>query len=105
MMPYRVEVTCLCQEQIKEINDYLSNVISNPIAADKFLEETYRLVESLEYFPRRYPVRPGSLKYGDYEMRQIHFTMNYTAYYTIDESEKLVTIAEVRYAKRDSTDL
>ncbi len=105
MAAYRVELTRLCQTQIKTIYRHLADDLCNPRAADRFLDETMALAESLEEFPYRYAVRPESLKYGAYAMRQICYVMNYTAYYVIDKSNRLVTIAEIRYSKRDSSDL
>lgn len=105
MSTYRVELTKLCQRQIREIEEVLKIDLQNPQAADRFIDETMNLVLSLEQFPKRYAVRPYSIKYGDYEIRQVCFVMNYTAYYIVDDVQNLVIITEIRYSRQDSSDL
>lgn len=105
MSKYKVELTKLCQKQIIAIEGILKTDYHNPQAADRFIEETMNFVLSLEDFPKRYAVRPFSIKYGDYEIRQVCFVMNYTAYYVVDDVLNTVTIVEIRYSKQDFSDL
>jgi len=63
MPKYQVDITRIAESDIKEIRSYIS--MDNPLAAEKWLKEVERQIESLENFPLRCPVIPEARELGN----------------------------------------
>lgn len=80
MQKYRVKITQTAEFDIKEIFQYIAS--DNETAANKWVVEIERQIDSLEQFPLRCPVIPESLELGK-EYRHIIYG-NYRTIFRID---------------------
>lgn len=96
---YKVEYLPVARQDMIEIVRYISKNLQNPAAADQLAIELIRAGDSIPGFPYANPaytpIRP--LKH---EYRKL-LIQNYFMFYWVDETEQLVTVARVVYAKRD----
>ncbi len=83
---------------IRSIRDYIRDVLLNPQAAKKFLQDTDEAVTSLETFPYDHMVRPGSRLVGGMEKRQFFYRRTFCMFYVIKEETKVVRIIKVSYS-------
>lgn len=98
-MKYKVILSIDAEFDINDINKYISFVLNEPIIARKKVSKILQQIKKLDSMPARYRVYP----YEPLKSQNIHFLPldNYLIFYVIDDSEKLVTIARVTYAKRE----
>ncbi len=96
---YKTEYLPIALRDMVEIAKYISFELSNPMAADRLLEEMIEAGNKLAEFPYSYPayipIRPVK-----HEYRKL-LVQNYILFYWVDEEKKLVTISRVVYAKMD----
>ena len=96
---YRLEYLPLARQDMIDIVSYISNTLNNPQAADQLAVELIEAGASILQFPYAnpayIPIRP--LKH---EYRKL-LVKNYIMFYWVNESEQLITIARVIYAKRN----
>lgn len=96
---YKVEFLPVAKQDLTEIALYIKDKLGNPIAAYNTVEQIVEAAERLETFPYSNPVytliRPLKKEY-----RKI-LIKNYMLFYTVDETEKLVTVSRIIYAKRN----
>lgn len=86
-------------KDIADISRYIGVELCNPAAADRLVDKILSETEKLTDMPYMYSVyeSPFPLKI---EYRKL-LVKNYAVFYYIDESEKVVKIAHVVYAKRN----
>ena len=96
---YKLEYLPVAKHDLVEIIQYISQVLQNPSAADRLAVEIITAIDKLPAFPYAFPVYipVKSLKY---EYRKL-LVKNFIVFYYIDESNKLITISRVLYAKRN----
>ena len=96
---YNLEYQPIAQQNMINIVAYISEVLCNPIAANRLAEEFIDTAEKIRDFPYSmpvyHPVRP--LKY---EYRKL-IVKNYIMFYRVDEAKRMITVARVIYAKSD----
>ena len=96
---YKLEYLPIAKRDMVEIAKYIGVKLANPDAADKLAEKMVNEAEKLIDMPYKCGIylSPRPLKH---EYRKL-LVNNYIMFYYVDESEKIITIARVIYAKRD----
>ena len=82
-----------------EIVQYISKKVNNPAAAERLAEELIEAGDRIPVFPYAFAVHMP-IRQLNHEYRQLQ-AGNYLMLYRVDETEKLVTIVRVLYAKKD----
>ena len=99
MTNYRVEVSEPAENDLRDIIRYISTQLSAPVPAIKMVDLIEDALMSLADMPQKCPTvtdeRLASLGYRKLLLK------NYIAFFTIDEKEKVVTVARILYARRD----
>jgi len=103
MDKYRVDVSDPAEEDLRDILRYISSQLSAPMTAMKMLDTIEEALIKLEDIPDSYPLvrddRLASLGYRRLEVK------NYTAFFTINEKEKIVDVERILYSRRDWANL
>ena len=86
MPKYRVEITKVAESDIKDIFRYIAS--DNPAAADHWVNEIERQIDSLEKFPSKCPIIPESQDLGK-EYRHIIYG-NYRTIFRIEGSRVFI---------------
>ncbi len=99
MVKYRVDLSEPAEEDLRDIVRYISAQLFVPITAIKMMETIEDALSKLSDMPHGYPVlrddRLASMGYRRVDIK------NYTAFFTINEKEKVVDVERVLYARRD----
>ena len=98
MSDYKVEISGDAKSDVIAIRTYIRDVLLNHDASKKFLEDTKAAVASLNTFPYRNEVRPGSKLFEGLEKRQYFYRKNFCLFYGIKEEVKTVRIIKVAYS-------
>ena len=103
MVKYRVDVSEPAEEDLRDIVRYISSQLSAPITAMKMMETIESALSKLTDMPHGYPIirddRLASMGYRRVDVK------NYTAFFTINEKEKVVDVERILYARRDWANL
>jgi len=103
MVKYRVDVSDPAEEDLRDILRYISSQLSAPITAMKMVDTIEAALTKLENMPGSYPlVRDDRLASMGYRRLEVK---NYTAFFTINEIDKMVDIERILYARRDWANL
>lgn len=96
---YSVTYLPIALDDLREIVRYIAKSPHNPKAAVQTAEGIVAAVEQISSMPYRRavytPIQPLA-----HEFRTVRFK-NYVAFYWVEETEKVVTVARVLYAKSD----
>lgn len=96
-MSYQIHITSVAERDIINAADHIELILKNPKAADDLLNEAEKQINSLSEFPEKFKLvdDPVLSSWG------IRFVTvkNYMAFYTIDETNKLVIIVRFLYQK------
>jgi len=96
---YKIEYLPIAQKDMTEIVTYISQELSNTVAANKLAEEMVASAEKLEDFPYAnvlyVPIKPLKNEYRKLLVK------NFIMFYWVDEDKKTITIARIVYSKRD----
>ena len=99
MAKYRVYVSEPAEEDLRDIVRYISSQLSAPMTALKMMETIDVALSKLADMPQAYPlVRDDRLASMGY--RRIN-VKNYAAFFTINETAKVVDVERILYARRD----
>lgn len=98
-MSYKLEYLPSARKDMIEIIKYISKYLNNPSAADELTVELIEAGERLIDFPYSCPIYVP-IKPLKHEYRKL-LVKNYLMFYSVNETNKIVTIARVVYAKRD----
>ncbi|MCR5653273.1 MAG: type II toxin-antitoxin system RelE/ParE family toxin [Ruminococcus sp.] len=96
---YRVEYLLSAKQDLSEIALYIRDELCNPTAAINLVEEIIKVSERHANYPYSNPVYIP-IKPLKNEYRKI-LVKNYMLFYTVDETQKIVTISRIIYAKRN----
>ena len=103
MAKYRVDISEPAEEDLRDIVRYISAQLSVPMTAIKMIEAIEEALSKLSDMPRGYPLlrdeRLASMGYRRVDIK------NYTAFFTINEKEKVVDVERILYARRDWSNL
>ena len=98
-MKYSLNITDIAEEDILSTVRYIANVLKNPIAANRLLDEIERHEKTLEGTPGIYPsvhdeyLAEKGLKYVKIK--------NFLLFFTMDKKTKIVNIVRFLYGRRD----
>lgn len=96
---YRLEYLPIAKQDMTDIARHISHELANPVAAERLANEMIEAADKLTDFPylhpAYYPIRPLQQEY-----RRL-LVKNYVMFYSVDEAQKIITIARVIYARRD----
>ena len=99
MAKYRVDISEPAQEDLRDIARYISAQLSAPVTAIKMMETIEEALLKLADMPHGYPLlrddRLASMGYRRVDVK------NYTAFFTVNEKEKVVDVERILYARRD----
>lgn len=96
---YKIVITNLAENDLKDAISYISNELKNKTAAKNLLDETESVINSLSDMPDRYPVvRDTALAAQGIRMINIR---NYSAFYVVREESNSVTVLRFLYSRRD----
>ena len=96
---YTLEYLPIAMRDMVDIAKYISQKLSNPIAAERLTNEMIESANKLTEFPYINPVY-HSIRSLKKEYRKL-IVKNYIMFYYVDESRKLITVARVIYAHRN----
>jgi len=103
MAKYRVDISEPAEADLRDIVRYISAQLSVPVTAMKMMEAIEEALSKLSDMPHGYPLlrddRLASMGYRRVDIK------NYTAFFTINEKEKVVDVERILYARRDWTNL
>ena len=96
---YKVQFLPVAKNDLTDIAGYIASELGMPDAALSLAEKIVHGTERLSEFPYSChvytPIRPLKQEYRKLRVE------NYLVFYTVDESEKNVTVMRIIYAKRD----
>lgn len=96
---FTVHYSPAAQRDVREIIQYITVNLGNPIAAEKLLEEIQKTTEIMASFPFAFPLceikRPLRHQYRKAGARK------YLILYWVDESQKKIRIFRVVHGSRD----
>lgn len=96
---YRALLLPSAQNDLIDIVHYVADVLQNQQTAYKLADEIINATEILADFPYAYPAYiPMRQTKKEYRKMRVR---NYLLFYVVDETEKIVTIYRVVYAKRE----
>ena len=93
---YKIVFSTLASLDIALIKSYIKWKLNNPSSAETIVNKIETVIRSLDCFPLRYPVTSSVGK----NIRRIPIK-KYNIYYSVNESEKTVTIMRILYAGID----
>ena len=99
MGEYRVKISDLAKQDIRETMGYIRDELLNPIAVENTTLAILDGISKLENIPARVPlIRDERLaKMG---IRGLNIK-NYTAFFRIKEESKIIDVVRVLYSRRD----
>jgi toxin ParE1/3/4 len=98
-MIWHVDYAEAARQDLRDVRDYISNVLLEPTTAARQVAHIMDAADSLEHMPMRYrlydnePWRSRGLRIMPVD--------NYVVLYLPDESKNIVTIIRVMYGRRD----
>ena len=98
MKTYVVNVSEPAQWDLAEIKKNLEETIKSEEYVSNYIKSFYTFLETLSYFPNRFPATRNINKDGVFE-RRCSLGKHYI-YYQVDENVKIVTILRVVHFKR-----
>lgn len=96
---YKLEYLPIARQDMIDIVLYISNVLNNPTAAEQLAIDLIEAGERILQFPYANPVCT-TIKPLKHEYRKL-LVQNYIMFYWVNESDKIVTVTRVVYARRD----
>ena len=96
---YDILLTTDALEDINEITKYIREKFASPTLAEKYFNELFDTVKSLEYMPGRF--EKVTMKYIKRDNIRKIIYKNFLVFYHIDEEKQNVYILRVRYAGTD----
>lgn len=103
MAGYRIDITGPAKTDIREIARYIANELKEPEIAENHVDQILEGIFSLEDMPARAATVRDDLLAAE-GVRGIRIR-NYTVFFRIDESRKVITVIRVMYMRRNWQDL
>ena len=99
MEEYEIILTPDAIEDLKELRDYIANVLLSPKAALDYVLAVRKTIASLSQLPARFRLLDEE-PWHSRGVRRI-IAKNYYVYYSIDQAAKKVYVMNVIYSRRD----
>jgi addiction module RelE/StbE family toxin len=93
---YSVKLYARASRDLEEIFKYIANNLSEPLAAEKLIDDLENAIINLEFFPERGAIRQIGL-YANKGYRQL-FVKNYVIIYKVLNEQREVHVVTIRYA-------
>ncbi len=99
MVKYKVKITQQANEQMLEVFRYINGTLSEPVAAQRLLDNLQSSILSLSFMPQRVALvqKEPWKSHGIHKMP----VKNFLVYFWINEELKEVYITAVIYSKRN----
>ena len=94
-MKYAVELADSARRQIHDCVRYIADDQKSPENAEKWLDDVWEAIDSLEVFPHGFSIAPEN-EYREYEIR-MRIIGHHVLTYTVDEPEKVVYVIGLRH--------
>ena len=96
---YKIIISPFAEKQILEIASYIANELHSPIVASNFLNNLRLRIQTLNEFPKRFPL----VEMEPWKSKGIRRTLFncYVVYFVVDDKENKVLILATVYQKRD----
>lgn len=99
MERYRILISSLAEQDLREIVTYISSQLDAPITALKMMELFKNKISSLSNLPERYPLvadeRLARMGYRKLVVKK------YLVFFSIIKDEKIIHMERILYAKRN----
>lgn len=99
MAKYRVDVSELAENDLRDIVRYIASQLSAPVSALHMMELLEEAMAGLSDMPQRCPL------VADQRLSQMGYrkltVKNYIVFFSIDEKNKVVDIERILYARRE----
>lgn len=99
---YNIRITPHAEDAMREIGHYIAVDLMAPEVASRLLRQLYAEIMKLGSFPNRVHRTPEEPWYSLGVRRLL--VKNYYLYFLVDDTQALVQIIDVIYAKRDQRD-
>ena len=99
MGEYKVRISDLAKQDIRDTASYIMSDLQEPAIADKTIENMVDAIFTLEDMPTRIGLVRDDRLAGK-QIRGLHIN-NYTAFYRVHEETKTVEVIRVLYSRRD----
>lgn len=98
-MEYRVNITPFALSQLSETVKYISDILSVPETAAKWLDALQKEIASLSSMPNRYSLTDEE-PWHSRGIRKLP-VKGFVVYYLVNDVSKTVTVTAVIYGRRD----
>ena len=99
MDAYKVKITPQASAQLLELFSYISNVLKEPVTAERLLNELQKSILSLATMPKRVPLVDAE-PWKSRGIRKLA-VKNFMVYFWVYEEQKQVHVIAVIYGKRN----
>jgi plasmid stabilization system protein ParE len=96
---YNVNITDLAKQDIRDIALYITTELHEPVISEKNTNAILDAILTLEEMPYRIGLVKDN-RLAELGIRPLYVN-NYTVFFSINESEKIVNIVRVIYSRRD----
>ena len=102
-MDFRVRYSEQAAQDLSDVIGYISDVLCNPVAAERFYNEVNEKRRNISKNPFMYPLsRDEKLNADGYRVVIIR---NYLLFYVVDEANMVAYIVRIVYGKRDLVEM
>jgi len=99
MEQFRIIIADLAKQDIRDIRVHIANELQEPVVADEIVNEILDATLTLEEMPERIALVKDA-RLAEKGIRPLYIK-NYTIFFRIEKSKKIVDIVRVMYSKRD----
>ncbi|MCL2426655.1 MAG: type II toxin-antitoxin system RelE/ParE family toxin [Oscillospiraceae bacterium] len=99
MEQFRIIIADLAKQDIRDIRVHIANELQEPVVADEIVNEILDATLTLEEMPERIALVKDA-RLAEKGIRPL-YVKNYTVFFRIEKSKKIVDIVRVMYSKRD----
>ena len=96
---YKIDISDLAKQDIRDIASYISHELLEPIIAEKAVDAIIDAIFTLDSMPERIKFVDDE-RLAKKEIRALYVN-NYTVFFQIKETQNIVTIVRVLYSHRD----
>ena len=103
METYRINITDIAKQDIRDINSYIANELHEPVVAINITNAILDAIETLEQMPDRVALVKDK-RLSALGIRFL-YVKNYTIFFRIEKNLNTVDIVRVQYSHRDWTSI
>ena len=99
MGKFRVNISDLGKQDIREIASYIKHTLQEPVIARRTVDAIVDAIHTLEDNPARIAL-VNDARLASMQIRGL-YVKNYTVFFRVSETSKIVEIIRVLYSRRD----